>query len=165
MCPLWASSFTLQTHLYNHCAHTQGPGMDEMKFLCLMPHHQGTNSSYPPFSTCLRTRLTLTELASLQLLSVVRGSVSTFHTPIWKWIFLRIHYKLYIALDLDLSPRIENLSLGVKEHIITNMTELPTHSFRVPALWNVAHSPSVISNISSSALKSYSVSTQKSRKK
>lgn len=162
MCPLRSCSLSI-SHSFTQslCSTCEAQGHMKWRFIHLMLHHWGPNPSTPPFPMCLGSRLTLWT----DLILALRCHEREFPHPTsqsWKWMFLWIHYKLHIAFDLDLPLGIEkhpeNLSLGVKECILTSMTRVLTHFFRMQALWDSVHPAPVISNMSSLALPSHSES-------
>lgn len=132
--PLMSGSLSI-SYSFTHslCSTPEAQGRMKWRFLHLSLHHRGPNPSSPTFPGCLGSRLTL--WADLRC----HEREFPHSTPqSWKWIFLWIHYKLCIAFDMDLSPRTErhpeNLSLRVKKGVITCMTRVLTHFFRVLAL-------------------------------
>ena len=114
--------------------YSRGPGLWEMKASPSYASPWWPKAPSPPFSSCLGTSLTLSELASTWPLCALVDNVSTFHTQIRKCRFLRIHCKLCIAFDLDTSPGTkkhpENQLLRIKEGAVPTVVVFPTYFLR-----------------------------------
>ena len=135
--------------------HTWGQGAHEMK---ISPSHASPSGAKSLVSTfpCLPWKQAHTLSWPHSSPCMPWEGISTSFTQSSKWMILWIHYKLHIAFDLTLFPGTErhpeHLSLGVKEGVMTSVTIVLTHIFRVLVLWGGVRPASVNSNMSSLAL-------------